>query len=362
MLAELSTLKGIVKVDVVKIDSNIFRCHYKLTVIVLTISAMLISLKQYVGDPIDCIINAEKSPVESDVLDNYCWIHSTHTLPNQPGMKTNGSRPIPGLGTPQEGEQMIYHKYYQWVGFFLIFEAITFFIPRLVWKFSEGGRMRTLLEDLRFSPVETPEQKNAKASLVDYLFTNVCQHQVYASSYFVCEALNAIIILGNIFLVDAFLGGEFLEYGGNVVAASVMDPEDRIDPMSYVFPKLTKCLFKMYGPSGTIQQYDALCILPVNILNEKVFIFLWFWYVILAILTGIDLVVRGITLLFPRVRLFFLKRQAGRNIDFDHVETVFRRCQIGDWFVLMLISSNINQWTFQEILRGLALKFRGKDI
>jgi hypothetical protein len=28
----------------------------------------------------------------------------------------------------------------------------------------------------------------------------------------------------------------------------------------------------------------------------------------------------------------------------------------------MLISSNINQWTFQEILRGLALKFRGKDI
>lgn len=118
----------------------------------------------------------------------------------------------------------------------------------------------------------------------------------------------------------------------------------------------------MYGPSGTIQQYDALCILPVNILNEKVFIFLWFWYVILAILTGIDLVVRGITLLFPRVRLFFLKRQAGRNIDFDHVETVFRRCQIGDWFVLMLISSNINQWTFQEILRGLALKFRGKDI
>ena len=234
MLGEISALKGIVKIDVVKIDSNIFRCHYKLTVIVLTISAMLISLKQYVGDPIDCIINAEKSPVTSDVLDQYCWIHSTHTLPNQPGMKANGSRPIPGLGTPQEGEQMIYHKYYQWVGFFLIFEAITFFIPRLVWKFSEGGRMRTLLEDLRFSPVETPVQKNAKASLVDYLFTNVCQHQVYASSYFVCEVLNAIIILGNIFLVDAFLGGEFLEYGGNVVAASVMDPEDRTDPMSYV--------------------------------------------------------------------------------------------------------------------------------
>jgi hypothetical protein len=118
----------------------------------------------------------------------------------------------------------------------------------------------------------------------------------------------------------------------------------------------------MYGPSGTIQKYDALCILPVNILNEKVFIFLWFWYVILAILTGIDLVVRGITLALPKVRLFLLKRQAGRNIDADQVEAVFRRCQIGDWFVLMLIGSNISQSTFQEVLDGLAQKFQGKDV
>ena len=234
MLADINSLKGILKVDLVKIDSNVFRCHYKLTVILLGLSATLVSLKQYVGDPIDCIVNAEKSPVESGVLDQYCWIHSTHTLPNEPGVETNGTRPIPGLGTPEEGEQMIYHKYYQWVGFFLIFQAISFFLPRLAWKFREGGRMRSLLEDLRFSPVETQVQRNAKINLVDYLFINVGQHQIYASSYFVCELLNAVNILGEIFLVDAFLGGEFLEYGGNVVAQSLMDPEDRTDPMSYV--------------------------------------------------------------------------------------------------------------------------------
>jgi hypothetical protein len=82
----------------------------------------------------------------------------------------------------------------------------------------------------------------------------------------------------------------------------------------------------------------------------------------LAILTGIDLVIRGITLALPKVRLFFLKKRAGRNLDYDQVETVFRRCQIGDWFILMLISNNINQTTFQEVLDGLALKFKGKDV
>jgi hypothetical protein len=57
-----------------------------------------------------------------------------------------------------------------------------------------------------------------------------------------------------------------------------------------------------------------------------------------------------------------LKKRAGRNLDYDQVETVFRRCQIGDWFILMLISNNINQTTFQEVLDGLALKFKGKDV
>jgi hypothetical protein len=234
MLKDLDSLKGILKINPIKVDGNIFRCHYKLTVIFLALSATLISLKQYVGDPIDCIINAEKSPVTSDVLDQYCWIHSTHTLPNEPGMKTNGSRPIQGLGTPKEEEQLIYHKYYQWVGFFLIFQAIAFFLPHLIWKYREGGRMRSLLEDLHFSRVKTDVQENATHNLIDYLFVNVNQHQIYASSYFVCELLNAINILGQIFLVDAFLGGEFLEYGGNVVSQSTLDPEDRTDPMSYV--------------------------------------------------------------------------------------------------------------------------------
>lgn len=44
-----------------------------------------------------------------------------------------------------------------------------------------------------------------------------------------------------------------------------------------VFPRVTKCTFHKFGASGTIQKHDALCVLALNILNEKIFIFLWFW-------------------------------------------------------------------------------------
>ena len=50
-----------------------------------------------------------------------------------------------------------------------------------------------------------------------------------------------------------------------------MEPEDRIDPMSRIFPKMTKCIFHKYGGSGTIQRFDALCVLSMNILNEKIY-------------------------------------------------------------------------------------------
>ena len=30
-----------------------------------------------------------------------------------------------------------------------------------------------------------------------------------------------------------------------------------MDPMSKVFPRVTKCTFQKYGPSGTVQNHDA---------------------------------------------------------------------------------------------------------
>ena len=51
---------------------------------------------------------------------------------------------------------------------------------------------------------------------------------------------------------------------------------------------MTKCTFHKFGPSGTVQKFDGLCVLPLNIINEKIYVFLWFWFVILAIVTGIQ--------------------------------------------------------------------------
>ena len=47
------------------------------SVILLTFS-VIVTTRQYVGNPIDCIHTKD---VADDVFDLYCWIHSTYTIP-----------------------------------------------------------------------------------------------------------------------------------------------------------------------------------------------------------------------------------------------------------------------------------------
>lgn len=65
-----------------------------------------------------------------------------------------------------------------------------------------------------------------------------------------------------------------------------LNDDEAHDPLATTFPRVTQCSFKKFGASGTIETRESLCILPQNILNEKVFILMWFWFVILATITA----------------------------------------------------------------------------
>ena len=109
-------------------------------------------------------------------------------------------------------------------------------------------------------------------SIKRYFKEDLRTHGGYAFNFFFCELLTLINVVGQIYFTDRFLGYQFTTYGTEVVKMTTMDPEVRADPMNTVFPKGTKCTFHMYGPSGTVTKHDGLCILALNIINEKVII------------------------------------------------------------------------------------------
>ena len=86
---------------------------------------------------------------------------------------------------------------------------------------------------------------------------------------------------GQMFLMDRFFDGAFLTFGLEVIAFAEQDQEDRLDPLIYVFPRMTKCTFHKFGTSGEVEKHDALCLLPLNIVNEVcLFVFEFFFCLI----------------------------------------------------------------------------------
>lgn len=119
-------LKSLIKVNHIKTDSPVFRLHYSITVMVLMSFSLIVTTRQYVGNPIDCIHTKD---VPEDVLNTFCWIHSTYTMKHLFTKKVGEEVAYPGVGTSQlekignqRPEPKVY-RYYQWVCFCLFFQV-----------------------------------------------------------------------------------------------------------------------------------------------------------------------------------------------------------------------------------------------
>jgi len=354
MLDLFSNFVGLLKLDRVNIDNNVFRLHYKVSVLILGVATMLNGARQYIGDPIDCM--AEDIP--GGLLDIYCWIHTTFTIPERWTGKQGLDHPHPGVGPLEKGgAEPVYHKYYQWVCFVLFLQAGMFYVPRYLWKAWEGGRAAMLVGGM-MEPnmvVNKAERSERIDTIVKYFRDNRGTHGGYFAMFVFCEMLNFANVIGQMFLMDRFLAGEFTTYGLSVLGNSELDASERKDHMAVVFPKVTKCSFFKYGPSGTIETHDALCVLPLNIINEKIYIFLWFWFIIVASITGIFLLYRLSVLMAGGIRTAMIQARCGR-ISRDKIEDIVNSegltysQKTGDFFLLYLIGKNLDELTMKELI------------
>ena len=68
----ITPLKKYVSVKDINPSNNVFKLHCKVTVYMLVFATVLLSAKQYFGDPIDCIVGNSK--VEKSTINNWCWM------------------------------------------------------------------------------------------------------------------------------------------------------------------------------------------------------------------------------------------------------------------------------------------------
>ena len=67
---------------------------------------------------------------------------------DKPGVKGEDFA-YPGLAQPQQGDEKIYHAYYQWVPFVLLLQGMLFYFPHWLWKTLEDRKLDKITNGLR---------------------------------------------------------------------------------------------------------------------------------------------------------------------------------------------------------------------
>lgn len=151
------------------------------------------------------------------------------------------------------------------------------------------------------------------------------------------------------FLMNRFFDGEFFNFGINVIRFMEADEEDRTDPMIFIFPRMTKCTFYKFGVSGEIERHDAVCILPLNVVNEKIYVFLWFWFFGLGLLTLGVILYRVVIIMSPRMRVYLLRLRF-RLVRREAISVLVKESKMGDWFLFYMLGVNVNSLIFRCVI------------
>merc|ERR1712004_236965 len=170
--------------------------------------------------------------------------------------------------------------------------------------------------------------------------------------------MNAI---GQIFIMDLFLGNNFHLYG--IEALNLWARGEDIGE-STRFPRVTMCDFKV-RLLGNIQRHTVQCVLPINLFHENVYLIVWFWMVFVVLYSVYSLVMWIGQSAFRIDRHRFIKKNLMPEI---REELKKNKQELYDFvtkylgpdgvFVLRLIQANTDFIVTQDITTSLFENFQ----
>ncbi|GFS31015.1 innexin shaking-B [Trichonephila inaurata madagascariensis] len=356
MLQSFSVLKKSVVSCRRSTESYVFYLHYRVTFLLLMLACLLISSRQFAGDKIQCLAS-HYGDVSTSLLNAYCWAASTYSVSSAYFKEAGIEIPHPGVGNSEDESEYTFRNYYQYVHLVLFFQALLFYLPHLIWKTTDHDYLNPFYEAIKAG--NNKEEKTIESPFDEasrFIEERWGTHLTYGSLYIACEVLSTVNLIVQSYLMDVFLNGEFLGLGyyyvSHYYATRLQDP-------IRLFPLVTNCYFQKYGASGFVDSIDSLCVLPINALNAKIFLFIWVWFSVLLGLSFCSLLYFLLAWLFPWYRVSLLKLKAiifRSKVDHEFYIRAVTSGNFGDWFVISCIKNNMDSLEFSRLMKSLCSK------
>ncbi|CAD5113443.1 DgyrCDS2610 [Dimorphilus gyrociliatus] len=352
------------------------RLSRRYTTILLVFFTCVISTQQLVGKPISCWCPAHFTASHRDYANTICWVSNNYYQPI--------TKNIP---RPAEQARIKRVSYYQWVPLVLLFQAAVYFIPCLLWRFLNkragidvGAMMDAAKVCQRSSHTDMREKtlRYIVNQMDRYLLkqrdlrTGCCVRMKHALanyccfvggrfygnyltfSYLVVKFVYLFNAIGQLFLLDFFLGINYHWYGIFVLNKLIQGEDWTV---SERFPRVTLCDFKIRS-NNRLHEYIIQCVLTVNLFNEKIFIFIWFWFVFVSIATSFNFARWVMRALYWSSQIRYVKKQL-RSFETTKRQTAaltkFTQFYLrrDGMFIIRLISQNVDDLVAAEAMLGL---------
>uniref|UniRef100_A0A914VH76 Innexin n=1 Tax=Plectus sambesii TaxID=2011161 RepID=A0A914VH76_9BILA len=102
--------------------------------------------------------------------------------------------------------------------------------------------------------------------------------------YLFVKLLNIINVFSQLAILNGFLGPEYTWWGVEILN-DLLNGRQWED--SGHFPRVTMCDVTIRA-FGNIQTWSVQCVLVMNMFNEKIFLFLWWWFCLVGVLTTLN--------------------------------------------------------------------------
>ncbi|CAF0976246.1 unnamed protein product [Rotaria sordida] len=349
-------------------DEHVDRLNHRVTVGLILIAVFITSTTSFVSNRISCWLPTElKHASYPKYIESYCWISNTYYI--------HSSMTPPHSDEDRRRAQI---GYYQWVPILLLLMALFFYAPRLFWRSFNAHCSIDIQNLIKKSQISTNNSTKTASKTLDYYcqtFKTKHSHssiniQAYIrrnkhrgnylfSLYFLTRLMYLINSIFQLFLLNALLG-----HRGNAwfLDIDIMKSIFRYgNPLldSPYFPRVTLCDVPI-REIAIIHRYTLQCALPINMLNEKIFVALSFWfsYVILHnIISFIILIIQQ----FKNQRIKYIERLTtlidGDKKDYIEDFTVDYLTYDGI-FLLRLISHNSSELQAMETIKTMFENFK----
>ncbi|KAK2150450.1 hypothetical protein LSH36_404g00013 [Paralvinella palmiformis] len=330
--------------------------------------AFIVQAGHLIGSPIECWCPAHFTSTHSAYTDKVCWTTNTYYLPYDEEI-------------PKEDGPHKHIGYYQWVALILSCQAILFYLPRPIWRLfnkksgiavstitdaaiecqrkadfdSRDKTLRYMVKHMGRFLVELSSEHELASRLKS------CWYAVYGNylviTYLVIKLVYITNVIGQLFMLNAFLDTNFNMYGIEILQKMAMGEEWT---SSERFPRVTLCDFKI-RVLGNVHRYTVQCSLPMNLFNEIIFIFIWFWFAFVTTATVGSLLMWLYTSLYlPHNRKYIKSRLMAMDkvedftkhkVDLNYfVDRYLRR---DGCFIIRMVAKNASDIIAAELICGL---------